>query len=348
MIREKIWFPDIDKLVKTTIDRCIPCQATSKPNPPEPLSMTEMPNGPWELLHVDFKGPLPSGEYLLVVTDRYSRFPEVEIVNSTRASTVIPKLDKIFAVHGIPLQVKSDNGPPFNSEEYDRYFKILGIKKVLSTPVWPQANAEVERFMQPLTKSLQTARIENRPWKQELQRFLLQYRTTPHCSTGVPPVELLYNRSVRGKLPLLDKKKILNRHAEAKHNEIAKQTYNKNYADKRRNTKESNIAVGDCVLVRQPGTNKLTPNFSETPYTVIKRERSRITAENKEGHRITRNISHFKKLPKEHCQLNNDDDDDDYNDRNEIIVAERDQEQSVRRSTRESKQPERYGQPIPF
>ena len=180
LIREKIWFPDIDKLVKNTVDRCIACQATGRPNPPEPLAMTDMPNGPWEMVHIDFKGPLPSGEYLLVVTDRYSRFPEVEIVKSTKASSVIPKLDKVFAVHGIPLTVKSDNGPPFNGDEYDRYFKVLGIDKDLSTPVWPQANAEVERFMQPLTKLLQTARIENRPWKQELNRFLLQYRTTPH------------------------------------------------------------------------------------------------------------------------------------------------------------------------
>ena len=89
LIREKIWFPDIDKLVKNTVDRCIACQATSRPNPSEPLAMTDMPNGPWEMVHKDFKGPLPSGEHLLVVTDRYSRFPEVEIVKSTKASSVI-------------------------------------------------------------------------------------------------------------------------------------------------------------------------------------------------------------------------------------------------------------------
>ena len=103
-------------------------------------------------------------------------------------------------MHGIPLTVKSDNGPPFNGDEYDRYFKVLGIDKDLATPVWPQANAEVERFMQPLTKLLQTVRIENRPWKQESNRFLLQYRTTPHSITNVPPAELLFNRSIRGKL----------------------------------------------------------------------------------------------------------------------------------------------------
>ena len=69
LIREKIWFPNIDKRVENTIAKCRACQATSRPNPPEPLSMTDMPSGPWETVHTDFFG-IPSGEYLIVATDR--------------------------------------------------------------------------------------------------------------------------------------------------------------------------------------------------------------------------------------------------------------------------------------
>ena len=182
-------------MIKTTIDQCIPCQAVGKSNPPQPIESTVFP---WEKLHMDFYRPLPSGDYLLVVIDRCSRFPEVEIVKSTKASIVIPKLDRIFSVHGIPDVIKTDNGPPFNGEE--NYVKTLGIKLELPTPLWPKGNAEAERFMQPLCKALKTAKIEQRPWRQELNRFLLQYRTTPHCSTRVPPAELLFNRVVKGQL----------------------------------------------------------------------------------------------------------------------------------------------------
>ena len=96
--------------------------------------MTDMPTGPWETVHLEFYGPLPSGEYLLVAIDRYSRFPEVEIVKSPKASVVIPKLEKIFVTHGIPSIVKTDNGSHFNGEEYSRYLKALGIKPQFSTP----------------------------------------------------------------------------------------------------------------------------------------------------------------------------------------------------------------------
>ena len=72
LLREKIWFPGIDSLVKDTITKCRPCQAVGKPNPPEPLHMTENPGAPWHKINIDFFGPLPSGNLLLVVIDRYS------------------------------------------------------------------------------------------------------------------------------------------------------------------------------------------------------------------------------------------------------------------------------------
>ena len=144
-----------------------------------------MPDAPWDKVHLDFYGPLPSGEYLLVVIDRYSRYPEVEIIRSTKAAVVIPKLDKIFAMHDIPSVVKVDNGPPFNSDDFERYLNTLGIERESSTPEWPQCNAEVEKFMQPLGKAVKTAHVEGRAWQQELYRFLLQYPTTPHTTTQV-------------------------------------------------------------------------------------------------------------------------------------------------------------------
>ena len=107
--------------------------------------------------------------------------------------------------NGIPMIVKSDNGPPFNADEYERYLKALGIEPDNATPTWPQENAEVERFMQPLKKLMQTSKIKNRYWKQELSIFLLQYRTTPHSTTNVPPAELMFNRTVGEKLPELKK-----------------------------------------------------------------------------------------------------------------------------------------------
>ena len=87
---------------------------------------------------------------MLVCIDHYSRYPEIEIVRSTKAASVILRLDKIFSAHGLPHQIISDNGPSFNSTEFARYMVTLGIQFDHRTPKWPQGNAEVKRFMQPL------------------------------------------------------------------------------------------------------------------------------------------------------------------------------------------------------
>ena len=84
-----------------------------------------------------------------------------------------------------------------------------------------KANGEVERFNQPLEKAIQTAVLERRVGRQEISRFLLQYRRTPHSVTMVAPCELLFNQ-VRGKLPIIDRNIIVDRHAEARENEKKK------------------------------------------------------------------------------------------------------------------------------
>ena len=105
-----------------------------------------------------------AGHYVLVVIDDYSRFPEVEIVHSTSAKAVLPKLDRVFAAYGVPQVFKSDNGPPFNDHEFAQFADYLGLKHRRVTPLWPEANGEVERFMKTFGKVLRTTSN----WKQRM------------------------------------------------------------------------------------------------------------------------------------------------------------------------------------
>ena len=76
-----------------------------------------------------------------------------------------------------------------------------GVCHRVVTPYWPSANGEVERFNRVLRKANQTAHVEGRLWLKELDKFLLSYRTTPHCVTGYPPATVMFGRNVRNKLP---------------------------------------------------------------------------------------------------------------------------------------------------
>ncbi|XP_075550349.1 uncharacterized protein LOC142583754 [Dermacentor variabilis] len=119
MLREKVWFPGMDKLVHTLIKSCLPCQAAVPQAKQEPLAITELPSGPWEEVSVDLCGPFPDEKYAMVVLDDFSRYPVVQVIHSTSANNVLPSLRQVFCQFGIPAQVKSDNGPPFQANDID-------------------------------------------------------------------------------------------------------------------------------------------------------------------------------------------------------------------------------------
>ena len=101
----------------------------------------------------------------------------------------------IFTRYGYPFSLKSDNAPQFVAEEFENFLATHGIQHRKSPPLWPQANDEVERQNRTLLKSLKVAEAEgSKKWKDELDKFLLAYRTTPHSSKGATPAFLMFGR----------------------------------------------------------------------------------------------------------------------------------------------------------
>lgn len=76
---------------------------------------------------MDFCGPLPSGDYLMVLIDEHSRYPVVETTKSVSAPDVIPILGKVLATFGIPKVINTDNRSPFNSQAFKDYAKHMGF-----------------------------------------------------------------------------------------------------------------------------------------------------------------------------------------------------------------------------
>ncbi|GFO17917.1 transposon ty3-g Gag-Pol polyprotein [Plakobranchus ocellatus] len=281
-------------MVEDHLKGCLPCQASVNTH------MSPLPKRLWDELSVDFAGPFPTGEYLLIVIDDYSRFPEVEIVNSTSPRSVTPKLNQIFARFGTPSVLKSDNGSPFNGEEFASFAKKLGFHHRKITPLWPEANGEAERFVRSLNKFAHTCEAERSNWKQELPNFLRQYRATPHSSTKISPHEAFTGKKMRTALPELV---TIQRSKEENitNNDLSAKTKQTRDADARRNTRQHHLQLGDAVLVQQPKQNKLSPPYNPAPYIVKDIKGSMVTADNGH-HSITRNSSFFKAVSRQEIE----------------------------------------------
>ena len=151
--------------MEENIRNCHTCQISTHKPAREPLQMSPLPAAPWAEISADF-GHLRNGKYLLVFTDEYSRYVAVDILDSTSTTSVIPRLDKIFAEFGVPDSLKTDSDPPFNSHEFKIYASITGFRHRKITPLWPHANPEKECFMRTVKKSIKSTLNKGQSWKQ--------------------------------------------------------------------------------------------------------------------------------------------------------------------------------------
>lgn len=158
------------------------------------------PEKPWSRLHIDFAGPMKN-RYLLIVVDAYSKWIEVVPVSTPSAEATIPCLRVMFACHGLPDLVVSDNGPAFVSGSFKDFLRQNGIRQILTPPYHPASNGAAERAVQTIKLKLKKAAVGS--FQCQLARILLNYRTTPHETTGCTPAELLMGRKLKTALTLL-------------------------------------------------------------------------------------------------------------------------------------------------
>ena len=104
----------------------------------------------------------------LIITARYF---EVDILTSVTSPKVIESLEKIFCTPGLPQSLKTDNGTQFVSDEFERFLKKNDIDHCTSTPLWPQANGEVQRHNRSFLKTLKIAKAEKKNIWTEMRKL---------------------------------------------------------------------------------------------------------------------------------------------------------------------------------
>jgi Integrase core domain/Helix-turn-helix domain len=83
--------------------------------------------------------------YLLAVRDLASGYQLCWWpVPQTTSASAIEILAKLFAEHGQPLVMKSDNGPSFRSQDMKDFLERAGVFSLFSPPHWPGYNGAIE------------------------------------------------------------------------------------------------------------------------------------------------------------------------------------------------------------
>lgn len=295
-LRSKLWWPKMDENVESFVKKCRGCQLVSAPPAPVPMQRKELPSEPWQHLAIDFMGPLPSGHNLFVIVDYFSRYIEIEIMTKTDTGLAIDRMEVIFARFGLPLTITADNGSQFISEEIKLYCKTNNITFNNTMPYWPQQNGEVERQNRSILKRLQIAQATGKDWRDELLKFLIMYRSTPHSTTMKAPAELMFGRNIRDKIPSISQP--MERNEELFDRDKQKKEEGKEYSDNKRKASHSDIQEGDNVLVKRlKKTNKLDTAFNPVEHRVVTKKGPDTLVEDLSTNKIyRRNVAHLKKI----------------------------------------------------
>ncbi|CAK1600424.1 unnamed protein product [Parnassius mnemosyne] len=180
---------------------CILCQR-SKVNRHTVSNLTKFSEvDRFEHVHIDIVGPLeisPDGyRYLLTIIDRRTRWAEAFPLRDITAETVAKHLyEGWICRYGCPMKLTSDQGRQFESSLFNQLLKMLGVKRIRTTPYHPQSNGAVERWHRSLKTALST-RLSHGSWVEELPTVLLGLRAAGRSDSGVSAAELTFGRNLR-------------------------------------------------------------------------------------------------------------------------------------------------------
>ncbi|UYV69283.1 K02A2.6-like [Cordylochernes scorpioides] len=163
--RSSVWWPRISQEIGELVRNCPNC-IEERYNPQQPL-------------------------FLISQAGHGRKFPELALLEDQTTHSTIIHCKSIFARHGIPEEVRSDNGPQFGLE-FKKFAKEYGFHHITSSPRFPQSNGFIESMVKNIKNQLKKGR--------DPYLSLLGYRTAP-LENGYSPAELCMNRKLRTTVP---------------------------------------------------------------------------------------------------------------------------------------------------
>jgi len=206
LLRTRAWWPGMNNDIKKWIKTCVKCQITTcGKTATEPLHpLTPVPAfHRWSL---DFIGQLPitkkGNRWILIAIDHTTKWPITRVTQHATHEFVAKFVyEEIVLNFGCPTELITDRGNNFTTSMLNSYFKLLGIKHILTSAYHPRSNGVIERFNRLFGGMLAKYVGDNtiNTWDEYVDRALFACRVRQHHATGKTPFYLVYG--VEAKLP---------------------------------------------------------------------------------------------------------------------------------------------------
>ena len=194
-----MWWKDMVADVKAFCETCHTCK-TSKPSNQKPyglLNSLSIPSYPWELIGVDFVGPLPeSGNWdgvydsitvvICLLTSMVHLIPSQINYNASQLAELM--FEHVYKMHGLPKNIISDHDVLFTSIFWSWLNKLIGTNLRMSSAYHPQLDGATERANCMITQMLrQCVHPNQKDWVTKLPAIEFAINSARSASTGYAP-----------------------------------------------------------------------------------------------------------------------------------------------------------------
>jgi transposase InsO family protein len=198
-LQKTCYWPGMRKDVEDYVKGCTVCAAV-KPSQQMPAGLLQplpIPHRPWEVISIDFVGPLVrTKDYhdsILVVVDKFSKMghfiPTSTGITSEKTARLL--INSVIKLHGLPSSIISDRDPRFIAGMWKEVFTALGVKLGMSSSYHPQTDGQTERLNRTLEAGLRAyADKKGADWADWLPMCEAFYNSSTHSSTGKTPFEM--------------------------------------------------------------------------------------------------------------------------------------------------------------
>ena len=177
--RNTVFWPKMTYDVQELIERCIICQEYGKSQPiiGTTQELLPFPCTHWQHILLDIF--CWKRMDFLIVADVFSKYFIVRKVAKSTSAAICAELATIVTELGLPYIIRSDNGPCYNSKEFQQFLQQYNITHQTSSPHHPRSNGFVERMVRVAKKLMDKAGREGKPWISGLY----EYRVTPQSGS---------------------------------------------------------------------------------------------------------------------------------------------------------------------
>lgn len=269
--------------IKSFVKNCEICQKIKiSRHTKQPMMISNTPTSSFANIAIDHVGRVITSDlgnsYILtaicVLTKYAIAMPVPDLTAETTARHLV---EKVFLLFGYPEILTSDNHQTFQGNLFKNITKFLKINRVFTSPFTPKSNT-VERFHSTLHNMLRSFVSEcPTQWEQKLPFVVSAYNASVNSTTRKSPFELVFGKTMslpdsvtKNSTPSYTyddyahdlRENLKYGWRTAREKLLQRKEKNKQYFDKKNQTKNLDLAVGDLVLMR----NNHKTNKYDTAY----------------------------------------------------------------------------------